>query len=134
MLESRELSISTICQIASILNDDNKQAILERAKGRSRREVELVAREFRPPVELRDRMVPVRATTPDGVQNMVFIQFLAPDEYAQIFDDVRNLMPGDAGYGEVSLGSSVSIAIVTARLLARSVASRKGSASLHSHR
>ena len=33
MLESRELSISTICQIASILDDDNKQSILERVRG-----------------------------------------------------------------------------------------------------
>jgi HNH endonuclease len=103
MLERRELSISTICQIASILDGDNKQSILVRVKGKSRREVELVAREYRPPVELRDRMIPVRANTPDGVQDMVFVQFLAPDEYAQVFDDVRNLAPGDSSYGEISL-------------------------------
>ena len=30
----------------------------------------------------------------DGDQHMVFTQFLAPEEYAEVFDDVRNLAAG----------------------------------------
>ena len=134
MLEARELSISTICLIASSLDDDNKDYILERVRGRSRRDVEEIMRDFRPPLELRDRMVPVRAVTPDGVQNMVFTQFLAPDEYAQVFDDVRNLLPGDPSYGDISLTVFREYRDrhhPIARLARRE---RKGSASLHSHR
>jgi hypothetical protein len=133
MLEARELSISTICLIASIL-DDGKQFILERVIGRSRREVEDVVREFRPPVELRDRMVPVRAGTPDGVQNMVFVQFLAPDEYAEVFDEVRNLLPGDSSYGEISLSVFREYRDRHHPIARQARREKKGSASLHSHR
>jgi hypothetical protein len=134
MLERRELSISTICQIASILDDDNKQSILARVKGKSRREVELVARAYRPPVELRDRMVPVRANTRDGVQDMVFVQFLAPDGFAQVFDDVRNLVPGDPSYGEISLTVFREYLDRHSPMERQKRREKKGSASLHSHR
>jgi 5-methylcytosine-specific restriction endonuclease McrA len=134
MLERRELSISTICQIASILDDDNKRSILRRVKGKSRREVELVARDYRPPVELRDRMVPVRANTPDGVRDMVFVQFLAPDEFAEVFDDVRNLASGDPGFGEISLTVFREYRDRHSPIARQQRREKKGSASLHSHR
>lgn len=103
MLEARDVSVTSICQFASILDDENKESVLGRVKGASWRDVELVAREYRPPVELRDRMMPVRAATQDGVENMVFVQFLARDEYAAVFDDVRNLMPGAMTCGDICL-------------------------------
>ena len=103
MLEKREVSVSSICQFASILDQDNKKSILEKVRGASRREVELVARDYRPPVELRDRMVPVRVATRDGYENRMFTQFLAPDEYAGIFDEVRGLLPASMAYGDVAL-------------------------------
>ena len=134
MLEARELSISTICLIASSLDDHNKDYILERVRGRSRRDVEEIMRDFRPPVELRDRMVPVRAATPDGVQNMVFIQFLAPDEYADVFDDVRNLLGDDPSYGEVSLTVLREYRDRRDPIARQARREKKGSASLHSHR
>ena len=135
MLEAREISISTICQIASILTQDNKQSILERVRGRSRREVERIACDYRPPVALSDRMDPVRVATNDGERHMVFTQFLASEEYAEIFDDVRNSMPGSMSYGDISLAvfreyheRHSPIARQKRREL------KKGSASLHSHR
>jgi hypothetical protein len=137
MLESRELSISTICQIASILDDDNKESILDRVRGASRREVERIACDYRPPVALSDRMIPVRVATHDGDQHMVFTQFLAAEEYVEVFDNVRNLMSGsgELGYGDISL------AVFREYLDRHSPIARqkrriekKGSASLHSHR
>jgi 5-methylcytosine-specific restriction endonuclease McrA len=133
MLETRELSVSTICLIASILSDDNKASIIERVKGKSRPEVERVAREYRPPVELRDRMVPVRANTAEGVQNMVFIQFLATDDYANIFEEVRNSMPGSASFGEVSLAVFREYRDRRSPIERQKRREKKGSANLDSH-
>jgi len=134
MLEARDVSVTSICQFASILDDENKESVLRRVKGASWRDVELVAREYRPPVELRDRMMPVRAATQDGVENMVFVQFLARDEYAAVFDDVRNLMPGDMTYGDISLAvfhEYLARHSPIARQKRRDI--KKGAASLDSH-
>jgi len=134
MLEARDVSVTSICQFASILDDENKESVLGRVKGASWRDVELVAREYRPPVELRDRMMPVRAVTHDGVENMVFVQFLARDEYAAVFDDVRNLMPREMTYGDVCLavfGEYLDRHSPIARQKRRDA--KKGVASLDSH-
>ena len=134
MLEARDVSVTSICQFASILDDENKESVLARVKGASWRDVELVAREYRPPVELRDRMMPVRAATQDGVENMVFVQFLARDEYAAVFDDVRNLMPGDMTYGDICLAvfhEYLARHSPIARQKRRDI--KKGAASLDSH-
>jgi len=134
MLEARDVSVTSICQFASILDDENKESVLRRVKGASWRDVELVAREYRPPVELRDRMMPVRAATQDGVENMVFVQFLARDEYAAVFDDVRNLMPGDMTYGDICLAvfhEYLARHSPIARQKRRDI--KKGAASLDSH-
>ena len=66
MLRDRDLSLSTISLIASILSPENHRAILSRVRGASYREVERIACEYRPPVALRDRVQPVRvaASTP----------------------------------------------------------------------
>ena len=134
MLEAREVSVTSISQVASILDDDNKPVILPRMRGASWRDVECMAREFRPPVELRDRMSPVRVASPDGPRNMMFLQLLVRDEFTQTFDEVRNLRPGES-YGE-------TCEVVFAEYLDRHGAAgrqkrrieKKGSASLDSHR
>ena len=80
-------------------------------------------------------MVPVRVATSAGIENMVFAQFLAADEYAEAFDNVRNLMPASMSYGEVSLRlchEYLDRHNPVARQERRE--SKKGSASLHSHR
>src|SRR5213075_3467618 len=81
----------------------------------------------------------------------VFTQFLAPDEYADVFDDVRNLIPGNTSYGEISLtvfreyrDRHSPIARQRRREKKKGAASldshqwecndKKGSPSLHSHR
>jgi 5-methylcytosine-specific restriction endonuclease McrA len=134
MLESRELSVSTLCQIAGILNDDNKASIIERVRGRSRPEVELVAREYRSPVELRDRIVQVKANTASGIQNMVFHQYLAPEPYAHVFEDVKNLMPLSMSDGEIALKVYSDYRDRHSRLERQKRRERKGQPSLHSHR
>lgn len=105
MLEAREVSVSSICQVAKILDGDNKESILERIRGASRRDVERIACDYRPPVALSDRMVPVRVATASGSEIMMLTQFLASEEFAGIFDEVRDLMSGagEMGYGDIAL-------------------------------
>jgi 5-methylcytosine-specific restriction endonuclease McrA len=134
MLESRELSVSTLCQIAGILNNDNKESIIERVRGRSRPEVELVAREYRAPVELRDRIVQVKANTASGVQNMVFHQYLAPEPYAEVFEDVKNLMPLSMSDGEIALKVYSDYRDRHSPMERQKRRERRGQPSLHSHR
>ncbi len=68
LLRARELSLSTISLIAPILDRHNEAAILSRVRGKSYREVERVASEYRPPIALRDRVrsVRVRVSRPLG--------------------------------------------------------------------
>ncbi len=106
MLQSRELSVATICLIEPILDEKNKGTLLGRVKGASRREVERIACEYRPPLAFRDRIVPVRVASANGAQKMVLIQFLASDEFAQIFGEVRNLLSGS---GERSFGETCDV-------------------------
>jgi 5-methylcytosine-specific restriction endonuclease McrA len=133
MLEKRQVSVTSINQFASILNDDNKQSLLQQVKGASWREVERIACDYRPPVALSDRTVPVRVATPEGIQHMVFSQFLAAEEYAEVFDDVRNLMPGDMSYGEVLLTVLREYRDRHSPIARQQRREKKGSASLHSH-
>jgi hypothetical protein len=84
-------------------------------------------------VELRDRMVHVQAATADGAQDMVFSQFLASDEYAEIFDDVRNLLPGGMSYGDILLTALREYRDRHSPLERQKRREKKGAASLHSH-
>jgi 5-methylcytosine-specific restriction endonuclease McrA len=116
MLRTRELSPGTAALIESILIDDNKDEILSRIRGASHREIERVVSEYRPPVALRDRFhfvqVPVpapknadaeffgrqcRRSLPEEwrqpVEEKVYVQFLADEEFMKLFEEVRNLMP-----------------------------------------
>jgi len=133
MLEKNEVSISSICQFASILDENNKALVLSQVKDASWREVESIARKYRPPMQLRDRMVPVQAATPDGVQDMVFTQFLAPDEYAEVFDDVRSLMPGGMSYGDIVLTALREHRDRHSPVERQKRREKRGAASLHSH-
>jgi len=134
MLQAREVSVTSISQVAGILDDANRTSILGRMRGASWRDVERIAREYRPPVELRDRMVPVRVATTDGVLNMMFMQQLVSDEFSEIFHQVRNLRPNES-YGETceavfrEYRDRHSPAVRHPRR-----ETKKGSASLHSHR
>ena len=129
LLQSRELSLSTISLVEPVLNDANKDAILERVRGASHREVESVLCEYRPPVALRDRVRPVRVASPaaqdvDSVlldrecerlvpgvagrrvlsEQKMFVQFLASNELMELFEEVRNLLSGrkhDMTFAEV---------------------------------
>ena len=102
MLEKRELSVTTICLIEPILDEKNKTSVLERARGASRREVERIACDYRPPLAFRDRIAPVRVASPNGAQNMVLVQYLASEEFANTFNEVRDLRSGsgDESFGE----------------------------------
>ena len=160
MLRTRELSPGTAALIEGILTDDNKDEILSRIRGATHREIERVVSEYRPPVALRDRFhfvqVPVpapknadaeffgrqcrRSLTEEWrqpVEEKVYVQFLADEEFMKLFEEVRNLMPD---------GGEQNIADVMRRVLAEyrdrhSPAARharreakNGSASLESQR
>ncbi len=129
MLRDRDLSLSTISLIAPILDCNNKATILERVRGKSYREVEHVASEYRPPVALRDRVRPVRVrvsepvdadvalldralsnlvrgdATPGagrarvGTQQKMFVQFLASEELIEKFEEARALLAHRCGDG-----------------------------------
>ena len=132
MLRTRELSPGTAALIEGILTDDNKDEILPRIRGVSHREIERVVSEYRPPVALRDRFhfvqVPVpapknadaeffgrqcRRSLPEEwrqpMEEKVYVQFLADEEFMKLFEEVRNLMPD---------GGEQNIADVMRRVLA----------------
>jgi len=132
LLRARELSVGTAALIEGILSDDNKDEILRRIRGATHREIERVVSEYRPPVALRDRFhfvqVPVpaprnadaeffarmcRRSLPEEwrqpMQEKVYVQFLADEEFMKLFEEVRNLMPD---------GGEQNIADVMRRVLA----------------
>lgn len=63
LLLSRELSISTLSIVASIIDDDNKEEIITAVAGKSRREVDLFVAGFRPRKVLREVIKPVAVCT-----------------------------------------------------------------------
>jgi 5-methylcytosine-specific restriction endonuclease McrA len=96
MLESNELSLTTVASIANILTPQNCETILQRVRGVSCRQVERILCEYRSPVAFRDRMRPVRVITPGaGSEIKQFSQFLADDEFVVLLEEVRDLMSRD---------------------------------------
>ncbi|MGH2571725.1 MAG: HNH endonuclease, partial [bacterium] len=62
-LRTREINLSTIALIAGILDDGNVHVLIDAIRGKSQREVEQIAATYRPAVEVRDRVRPVRGGT-----------------------------------------------------------------------
>ncbi len=60
LLRRNELSLSTVALIAPILDETNVDHIVSQARRASRRTIEALVANYRPPVELRDRVRPVR--------------------------------------------------------------------------
>jgi len=105
MLEKRELSLSTISTIESILTDDNCNSILERVKGAPSRDVEKVACEYRAPMKYRDRVQPVcvaKKAAPGNegargaalVEKKMLVQLLASEEQVEKLEKVKRLLSG----------------------------------------
>ncbi|HET6462813.1 MAG TPA: HNH endonuclease [Candidatus Krumholzibacteria bacterium] len=69
MLERNEVNLSTIAQASRVLNEDNCNQLLPRIGGKSQREVESIASEYReePPPRERARTVMVRLPEPRAV-------------------------------------------------------------------
>jgi 5-methylcytosine-specific restriction endonuclease McrA len=116
-LRNREVCIMTLAMIEGIITDDNHDEIVKRVRGASRRDVERLISEYRPAAALRDRIryvhVPLsqprdlnralldrsaRRATPEEwrdkipTQEKVFVQFLADEEFLNLFEEVRDLM------------------------------------------
>lgn len=69
LLESNEVNISTVAQVARVLTPGNKDVILARIRGKSQREVEAVVAEFEPLARMpkeRARTVVVRVPVPSA--------------------------------------------------------------------
>jgi 5-methylcytosine-specific restriction endonuclease McrA len=116
LLRRREVCVSTLAWIEPIITDDNKDEIVARVRGASRRAVEKLLSEYRPPAALRDRIRYVQVAQPaprrveaalldrqcaravpaeyrDTVSTeKVFVQFLADDEFLKVFEEVRALI------------------------------------------
>lgn len=67
MLEKNELSLSTVSLIASILTESNVDEVTLRVSRATRRDVEVLVANYKPPVSLRDRVHPVRVVVPVAV-------------------------------------------------------------------
>lgn len=72
LLEARELTLSTISLIEPILKPDNADAVLERVRGASHRDVEKVVSEYRAPRAYRDRIQPVQVPAPVNADEVLF--------------------------------------------------------------
>jgi 5-methylcytosine-specific restriction endonuclease McrA len=59
-LRGREINLSTIALIAGVLDDGNVKELLDAIRGKSQREVEQIVATYRPAVDIRDRVRPVR--------------------------------------------------------------------------
>ena len=127
-LRTREVCLMTVAMIEPVITDDNKDDIIQRVRGASRREVERLLFEYRPPAALRDRIryvqvprseprnidaalldrrcaraVPEVWRDPVPTEEKVFVQFLADDEFLRLFEEVRNLVPdgGDLAFADL---------------------------------
>jgi len=127
-LRQREVCVTTLALIEPIITDDNRDDIIQRVRGASRREVERLLSEYRPPAALRDRIRYVQVPSPSPrnidaalldrqcarsipeewrdripTEEKVFVQFLADDEFLALFEEVRNLVPdgGDLTFAEL---------------------------------
>jgi 5-methylcytosine-specific restriction endonuclease McrA len=129
--------VTTLALIEPIITDDNKDDIIERVRGASRREVERLLSEYRPPAALRDRIryvqvpspeprsieaalwdrrsaraVPEKYRDPVPTEERVFVQFLADDEFLTLFEEVRNLIPDD---GDMTFAEMMKAVLVEYR-------------------
>ena len=120
-LREREVCIMTLAMIEPVVTDDNKDEIFQRVRGASRREVERLLSEYRPAAALRDRIRYVQVPLPQPgdlnralserhcarsipeqyrdrtpTEEKVFVQFLADEEFLQLFEEIRDLMGGSA--------------------------------------
>jgi len=64
MVENNELSLSTVSLIAPILTAENIDQVASKARRATRRDVEVLIANYKPPVVLRDRARPVRVIVP----------------------------------------------------------------------
>jgi 5-methylcytosine-specific restriction endonuclease McrA len=68
-LRRREINLSTIALVAGVLDDGNVKELIDSIRGKSQREVEHVVAAYRPAVEIRDRVQPVRVSrVADGLR------------------------------------------------------------------
>jgi hypothetical protein len=59
LLEKNEINLVTVSLVASIVTAANANDLFVRIRGKTQREVEEIAAEYRPPVSMRDRVKPV---------------------------------------------------------------------------
>ncbi len=80
MLENDELSLSTVSLIAPILTEDNVDEVTSKVRRATRRDVDVLVANFRPPVRLRDRVRPVRVVVPASAHAAVDVVAEEPAE------------------------------------------------------
>ena len=64
MLRRGEINLMTAGILAPVLTGENKKTLLAEARHKSQRELERLAQEYRPPVDVPDRVRPIRVRVP----------------------------------------------------------------------
>jgi 5-methylcytosine-specific restriction endonuclease McrA len=133
LLREREVCVTTLALIEPIITDDNKNDIIQRVRGASRRGVERLLSEYRPPAALRDRIryvqipspeprsieatlwdrqsaraIPEEYRDPVPTEEKVFVQFLADDEFLELFEEIRILVPNG---GELTFAEMMKVVL-----------------------
>ncbi|HEX6791194.1 MAG TPA: HNH endonuclease [Candidatus Krumholzibacteria bacterium] len=147
LLEAGDLSLCTAAMIEPILNEENAATILARVTGASRRDVERVLCDYRPPMALWDRIRPVRVAVNEPVEidrlmferecargtewgwedrrqikDQLYVQFLADEELVAKFEQAKALLCGR--HSDMSFADVFDV-LVTEFLDRRSPAARK---------
>jgi hypothetical protein len=137
-LRGREVSVTTLALIENVLTDENKDSILERVRGASRREVERLLSEYRAPVPLRDRLRYVQVPPPPAKDidvtfferstahnsksivwqerlpslQKVYVQFLAEQDFLELFEEVCGLVPD---HDDLSFAATLKVVLAEYR-------------------
>ena len=94
-LKDGRVNLSTIAQVAGILDSQNAGGVLERIAGKSQREVAAIVAEYRPEASLPERVRPVCLKSPDGAMEFIRrikMEFGVSPEVWEKFEMVKLLL------------------------------------------
>jgi 5-methylcytosine-specific restriction endonuclease McrA len=71
LLEKNELNLTSVCMLAKILTEDNKQEVLQEARCKSKRQMEEIVARYKPGKDIEDRVRTIFVkTAPEAAANM----------------------------------------------------------------
>jgi hypothetical protein len=70
LLEKNQLNLTSVCKLAGILNEENKDELLQEARSRSSRQIDEIVARYNPGKDVRDRVCPIFVNhRPDAWKN-----------------------------------------------------------------